>query len=102
MRITVLTVAGCPNTPLVKERIRAALGGREAEVDLVEVHDEAQAAAYGMTGSPTILLDGVDPFAPAGAAPSVSCRLYPDADGTAAGAPSEAALHEALTAARAL
>ncbi|MCX4965819.1 hypothetical protein OHA98_13415 [Streptomyces sp. NBC_00654] len=45
-------------------------------MELVEVHDEAQAAERGMNGSPTVLLDGVDPFAPAGAVPSVSCRLY--------------------------
>ncbi len=97
MRITVLTVAGCPNAAPAAERVRAALAGRAAEVELVEVHDQAQAAEYGMNGSPTILLDGVDPFAPAGAAPSISCRLYRDADGTVSGVPSHAALRQALT-----
>ncbi|MFD4373833.1 organomercurial lyase [Streptomyces sp. NPDC058486] len=97
MRITVLTVPGCPNAPLAVERVNAALAGREAEVELLEVHDEAQAAAYGMSGSPTILLDGVDPFAPEGAEPSVSCRLYRDgSDGSVSGAPSVTALREAL------
>ncbi|MFE4801538.1 organomercurial lyase [Streptomyces sp. NPDC056708] len=96
MRITVLTVPGCPNAPLAMERVTAALAGREAEVELVEVHDQAQAAERGMNGSPTVLLDGVDPFAPAGAVPSVSCRLYRDADGAVAGAPSVAALRAAL------
>ncbi|MFJ8015772.1 alkylmercury lyase [Streptomyces sp. NPDC096339] len=99
MRISVLVVPGCPNAAPVLERVRAALGGRGAEVELVEVRDRAGAAAYGMNGSPTILLDGVDPFAPADAEPSLSCRLYRDADGTLSGAPSEAALREALTAA---
>lgn len=66
MRITVLTVPGCPNAPLAMERVAAALAARRAEVELVEVHDQAQAAEYGMNGSPTILLDGVDPFAPQG------------------------------------
>ncbi|MCM2394073.1 organomercurial lyase [Streptomyces albipurpureus] len=96
MRITVLTVADCPNAAPAVERATAALDGRTAEVELVVVHDQAQAAEYGMTGSPTILLDGVDPFASEGALPSVSCRLYRDADGTVSGAPSEAALREAL------
>ncbi|MFD9815818.1 organomercurial lyase [Streptomyces sp. NPDC059080] len=96
MRITVLTVPGCPNAPLAMERVTAALAGRTAEVERVEVHDQAQATAHGMNGSPTILLDGRDPFAPAGAVPSVSCRLYRDRDGTAAGAPSVAALRAAL------
>ncbi|MFC5170624.1 organomercurial lyase (plasmid) [Streptomyces sp. Q6] len=97
MRITVLTVPDCPNVPLAQERIAAALDGRAAEVELVEVCDEAEAARWGMTGSPTVLLDGVDPFAPTGAAPSVSCRLYRDADGTVSGAPSVAALRQALS-----
>ncbi|MFV0131860.1 alkylmercury lyase family protein [Streptomyces sp. HMX87] len=97
MRITVLTVPQCPNAAPALERVNAALAGRAAEVKLVEVDGQEQAAARGMTGSPTILLDGVDPFAPAGAVPSVSCRLYRDADGTVAGVPSVAALREALT-----
>ncbi|GGS40514.1 hypothetical protein GCM10010221_43950 [Streptomyces parvus] len=96
VRITVLTVPGCPNAPLALERVAAALAGRAARVELVEVHDQAQAAGRGMTGSPTILLDGVDPFAPDGAVPSVSCRLYREAGGAVAGAPSVAALREAL------
>ncbi|MFJ7194021.1 MULTISPECIES: alkylmercury lyase family protein [unclassified Streptomyces] len=96
MRITVLTVPECPNTPLALERVTAALAGRAAEVELVEIHDQTRAAELGMSGSPTILLDGVDPFAAAGAVASVSCRLYRDADGTVAGAPSVTALREAL------
>ncbi|MFI0004746.1 MULTISPECIES: hypothetical protein [Streptomyces albovinaceus subgroup] len=96
MRITVLTVPGCPNAAPAMERVTAALAGRTAEVELIEVHDQDRAAALGMTGSPTILLDGIDPFAPAGAEPSVSCRLYRDTDGTATGVPGEAALRAAI------
>ncbi|MET9953644.1 organomercurial lyase [Streptomyces sp. NPDC006339] len=96
MRITVLTVPDCPNAPAVQQRIAAALAGREARVELVEIQDEAGAARWGMTGSPTVLLDGIDPFAAAGAAPSVSCRLYRDADGRVDGAPSVKALCQAL------
>jgi hypothetical protein len=99
MRITVLMVPECPSTPLAMARLTAALAGRAVEVELVEIHDEEQATTRGMTGSPTILLDGVDPFGPAGAVPSVSCRLYRHADGTLAGAPSLAELRAALTAA---
>lgn len=96
MRITVLTVPECPNAPLAVERVTAALAGRAAAVELVEVLDQAQATELGMTGSPTVLLDGVDPFAPAGAVPSISCRLYREADGAVSGAPSVAALRAAL------
>jgi len=99
MRITILTVPDCPNTPVAAGRITAALAGRPASVELVEVTGEAEAARLGMTGSPTILLDGVDPFAAAGAVPSVSCRIYRGSDGAAAGAPSVQDLTTALSAA---
>ncbi|MGA5191613.1 organomercurial lyase [Streptomyces griseoincarnatus] len=96
MRITVLTVPDCPNAPVVRERITEALGGREAQVELVEVREEAEAARWGMTGSPTVLVDGVDPFAVAGAPASVSCRLYRDEEGRPGGAPSIEALRQVL------
>ena len=99
MRITILTVPDCPNTPVAAERITAALAGRPASVDLVEVTGEAEAARLGMTGSPTILLDGVDPFAAAGVVPGLSCRIYRGPDGAAAGAPSVQDLTAALSAA---
>ncbi|MEU4997826.1 hypothetical protein [Streptomyces sp. NPDC021622] len=66
---------------MARERLRAALAGRAAEVVQVEVRDEAEAARWGMTGSPAVLLDGDDPFARPGAAPSVSCRIYRHPDG---------------------
>src|SRR5258707_8673859 len=99
MRITVLTVPDCPNGPVATGRITAALAGRPASVELVEVTGEAEAARLGMTGSPTILLDGVDPFAAARAVPSVSCRIYPGPGGAADGAPSVQNLTAALSAA---
>ncbi|MEV6057883.1 organomercurial lyase [Streptomyces sp. NPDC052107] len=97
MRITVLTVPGCPNAPLVEDRLSRALDGRAVEVERVEVGDGEQAARLGMTGSPTVLIDGVDPCAVPGAAASLSCRLYRGPDGRAEGAPSVADLRRALT-----
>ena len=49
-----------------------------------------------MHGSPTLLIDGVDPFAVPGQPPSMSCRLYRDDDGQASGAPSAGQLRQAL------
>jgi hypothetical protein len=49
-----------------------------------------------MTGSPTLLVDGVDPFAVPGAAANLTCRLYRDETGDASGAPSVAQLRHAL------
>jgi predicted DsbA family dithiol-disulfide isomerase len=96
MRITVLAVPGCPNTPLAVERVAEALAGRPARVELVEVHDQEQATRLGMNGSPTILMNGADPFATDGSVPSLSCRLYRDTDGTVSGAPSLAALTQVI------
>ncbi|GCD95857.1 thioredoxin family protein [Embleya hyalina] len=96
MRITVLAVPHCPNLPVVRQRIAAALDGRAVEVDVVEVRDETEAVRRGMTGSPTVLIDGIDPFAVPGAMPSLSCRLYRDTDGRPEGAPNVRALRGAL------
>ncbi|MFL4907520.1 organomercurial lyase [Streptomyces sp. MMS24-I2-30] len=96
MRITVLTVPGCPNAPVTRERVQAALAGRAAQVEMVEVHDETDALRQGMTGSPTVLFDGVDPFGQAGATPGMSCRIYRHADGTVDGAPRVDELRQAL------
>ncbi|GAB2780522.1 hypothetical protein GCM10027073_11520 [Streptomyces chlorus] len=91
-----LTVPDCPNAPLVRERITAALDGKQAQVELIEVSEEGEAARWQMTGSPTVLVDGVDLFAVAGTPASVSCRLYRDKEGRSGGAPSIEALRQAF------
>lgn len=96
MRVTVLAVEHCPNAVPAMQRATAALAGHAAQVELIEVHDEEQAARLGMNGSPTILVDGADPFATHGTAPSLSCRLYREPDGAVAGVPSLAALNRVL------
>ena len=49
-----------------------------------------------MRGSPTLLIDGRDPFAVPGAGPALACRLYETEDGRLYGAPTVAALRRAL------
>jgi hypothetical protein len=99
MELTLLTVPGCPHADVFGERLAAALAGRAgAVVRRREVADERQAAEAGMHGSPTLLIDGVDPFAGPDQAPSLSCRLYRDEAGRAGGAPSVQALRRALAA----
>ncbi|MFI6938987.1 alkylmercury lyase family protein [Streptomyces sp. NPDC050418] len=97
MRITILAVPGCPHVPLARERVVAALDGRDVPVETVAVHDAAEAAELAMAGSPTILVDGVDLFATAGAAGALACRLYRAPDGTLDGAPSVEQLRAALS-----
>jgi predicted DsbA family dithiol-disulfide isomerase len=100
MRIEVLTVPECPNGPLVEQRLAEALAGRpDVTVERRVAGTVEQAEEYGMNGSPTLLIDGRDPFAEPGASTSLSCRLYRDGLGRAQGAPSISQLQAALAAA---
>lgn len=100
MELTVLTVPGCPSAPALWERLAVALEGYPgAVVRRLEVATEQEASEAGMHGSPTLLIDGADPFAAPGEAPSLSCRLYRDVAGHAGPAPSVQALRHALSAA---
>jgi hypothetical protein len=97
MELTLLTIPACPNAAVFEERLTAALAGRPgAVVRRREVADEREAAQAGMCGSPTLLINGVDPFAAPGQAPGLACRLYRDAAGRPAGAPTVQALRRAL------
>jgi hypothetical protein len=100
MELTLLTVPACPNAATFEERLAAALAGHPGVgVRRREIAGEQEAAEAGMHGSPTLLIDGVDPFAAPDQAPSLSCRLYRDPGGRTEGAPSVQALRQALAAA---
>lgn len=100
MELIVLTVAGCPNAAVLDERLAIALAGRaDVTVERRVIDDEQEAARLGMRGSPTLLVDRVDPFAAPGVPPSLSCRMYRDPDDPKSrveGAPSVAALRRVL------
>lgn len=95
MKVQILHVPDCPNTSLLITRLERS-GHGATDVDMTVIRDEGEAASGGMTGSPTLLVDGVDPFAVAGQSPSVSCRLYVDEAGGVSGAPSVTQLRAAL------
>ncbi len=97
MQLTVLAVQDCPNAPVLGDRLAAVVAGR-AGVLLAHrvISDDGGAARWGMHGSPTLLIDGADPFAEAGQPPSLSCRLYRNDDGKLAGAPSVAQLQHVI------
>ena len=54
------------------------------------------AQRLGFLGSPTVLIDGGDPFAEPGATPGLACRIY-RTDGGLAGAPTVTQLRAALS-----
>jgi len=100
MELVLLTVPDCPNATAFEERLAAALTGRpDAVVRHRVVGAEREAAEAGMHGSPTLLVDGIDPFAAPGQPPSLSCRLYRDPSGQAGPVPSVQELRRVLTAA---
>lgn len=100
MRIEILTIDGCPNGPAAERAVRHALSelGLETEPAVRVIRTPAEAAATAFSGSPTVLVDGVD--AVPGSAPiqDLACRVYRTADGPS-GHPTAEMLVPALRAA---
>jgi selenocysteine-specific elongation factor len=95
--LEILQVPDCPGADLLAARLADLLAGRPGiQVRRRIVTSQADAERLGMTGSPTLLADGADPFARPGQLPSVSCRLYPDDREHLAPAPTPAQLRAAL------
>lgn len=97
MDIELLVVPDCPNEPAAAELVRRALAdtGVRATVTRSVIATEDEARRRGFIGSPTIRVDGRDPFAQPGTLVGLSCRLYQTPDGLA-GVPSLPDLRQAL------
>jgi hypothetical protein len=96
--VEVRFVEGCPNLPVTRQRLALALeaaGRPDNEIRLRVVRTDAQAEELGFPGSPTVLIDGRDPFLDRHAVVGLSCRLYRSAEGTS-GSPSVEQLTAAL------
>ncbi len=98
MGVELLSFEGCPHAAQVEERLRSALAevGRDpdaVEHVIVEGHEEAE--SLGFIGSPTIRVDGVDPFARGDEPAAFACRVYQTPDGES-GSPTVEQLVEAL------
>ncbi len=93
----ILYFTGCPSWQVAEVNLRAALAslGRTDEVGHRRVETPEEADAIGFCGSPTVLIDGRDPFAAPGDAVGLACRVYQTPDGPA-GAPTAAQLEAAL------
>ena len=97
MELMVLAVPDCPNAPVLEQRLAEVLAGRpDVTIQRRVIADMAEAAKWGMHGSPTLLVDGADPFAAPGGGPAVACRLYRSEDGRLDGAPTVEALRRVL------
>lgn len=84
MDITLLYFPDCPHWRTTDERLRS-LAAEQPDVTIarlvVDTDDAAQ--AVGFRGSPTIHIDGIDPFADPTAPVGLSCRLFATPSGYA-------------------
>ena len=99
-KLACLMWEGCSGATLREEMLEVALDGRtDVGIAWNVIADASEAARAGLHGSPTMLVDGVDPFAAPGQPPSLSCRLYDNAPGLLERAPSVTRLRQVLGAA---
>jgi hypothetical protein len=79
VQVTLLYFDGCPNWTVADERLRAALdetGKPDVEVTYRTVSTPREAESVEFRSSPTILIDGRDPFLDREAQVGLSCRVY--------------------------
>ncbi len=77
MNITLQYFDGCPNWKEIDadlETLKAE--GLEFQVEYQLIDTPEAAAEFGFRGSPTIVVDGVDPFAEPDSPVGLSCRVY--------------------------
>lgn len=89
---------GCPHWRLADERVHDALaeaGLSDATVEYDPVETIEDAARTGFRGSPTILIDGADPWAEEDAPVGLACRIYRTQEGPQ-GAPTVRELRKVL------
>jgi hypothetical protein len=79
MSVELLGFPGCPNTPELRESVRAAIASVGGGITFEEVNQEALDESDRRRGwpAPTVLVDGSDLFGmPAPQSPSMGCRVY--------------------------
>jgi hypothetical protein len=98
MDVTLQYFESCPNWKITDQRLKDVIASGELEVavryQLVESPEEAE--RYGFHGSPSILIDGVDPFATDHTEVGYACRTYIDESGRPTDAPSVEQIADAL------
>jgi hypothetical protein len=95
MQVQLLYFADCPNWEVADGRLRALSEefGFELTHRLVESPEDAETLQF--RGSPTVIVDGVDPFAAGDEPVGLSCRVYQTPEGMA-GSPTVEQLQSAL------
>lgn len=98
MKIELLYFEGCPGAEVAERNLREALTAEEIEAEIVrvEVNTDEDAQRLRFPGSPTIRIDGEDPFpVPEREQWALSCRTYATPEGLR-GAPTVKLLRPSL------
>lgn len=97
MNVVLQYFDSCPNWQITDQRLQQVISDNNLDVDLnYQLVDSPETAErYGFHGSPSILVDGVDPFATADTQVGFACRIYKTEAGMAE-APSVEQIAEAL------
>ncbi len=90
MDVSLLSFDGCPNAAIARQRLAEAFESLGLDVSVityatVDTVEEAERVTF--RGSPSILVNGSDPFAEPDSPVGLSCRIYRTDAGTE-GAPS--------------
>lgn len=98
MKVELIYDEGCPNWRTVADELAELLGEVDFTLELRESSTLDPSLVPSYRGSPTVLIDGRDPFAGADVPVRAACRVYPTPQGLS-GAPTldqlRAAVHEA-------
>jgi len=98
LNVELLVIRGCPHEADARGLVVAALadvGARIFSVTTTVIADEPEAVRRGFVGSPTILVNGVDPFEVPGSPVGLGCRIYLTPYGSA-GTPTLSGVRQAL------
>jgi hypothetical protein len=96
MKVELQYFEGCPNWRVVEDRLAALQPQIGFSLTRREVATPEEADRLGFRGSPTILVDGVDPFADGRSPIGLACRIYATPTGPA-GCPTDEQLREAVS-----
>lgn len=96
-RVELLVIPGCPHATLAEALLKVTLnelGLSQTPVYITMIETTAEATRQNFAGSPTIRINGVDPWAQPDTGPGLACRLHP----SPAGLPTQYSLAQALCA----
>ena len=99
LRVELLYFAGCPNWEAAAADLAALQAEMGFELELSEVATLEAAQARDFRGSPTVLVNGLDPFADPAGEVGLSCRIYDTPTGRS-GSPAREQLRAAVASAQ--